>query len=154
MNVIRTFLIPKVFLLVFTIFIFMQNKGQNETQVKLIAITYWIKWLLVIQVLVKIHGMYECITSWCVLELVRTSELIAYLLRDLCDAIFIHRLLIGSETLFGQLLINCVSSGFPMSLLMPPDMGQVYACCSVVGSLHWFHRRWCQEIWFPRRWIS
>ena len=40
MNVIRTFVIQKVFLLVFTIFIFMQNKGQNETQVNLIIITY------------------------------------------------------------------------------------------------------------------
>ena len=40
MNVIGTFVIQKVFLLVFTIFIFMQNKGQNETQVKLIIITY------------------------------------------------------------------------------------------------------------------
>ena len=37
---IRTFVIQKVFLLVFTIFIFMQNKGQNKTQVKLIIITY------------------------------------------------------------------------------------------------------------------
>ena len=40
MDVIRTFVIQKVFLLVFTIFIFMQNKGENETQVKLIIITY------------------------------------------------------------------------------------------------------------------
>ena len=40
MNEIRIFVIQKVFLLVFTIFIFMQNKGQNETQVKLIIITY------------------------------------------------------------------------------------------------------------------
>ena len=40
MNIIRTFVIQKVFLLVFNIFIFMQNKGQNETQVKLIIITY------------------------------------------------------------------------------------------------------------------
>ena len=39
-NVIRTFVIQKVFLLVFTIFIFIQNKGQNETQVKLITISY------------------------------------------------------------------------------------------------------------------
>ena len=31
MNVIETFVIQKVFLLVFTIFIFMQNKRQNET---------------------------------------------------------------------------------------------------------------------------
>ena len=29
MNVIRTFFILKVFLLVFTIFVFMQNKGQK-----------------------------------------------------------------------------------------------------------------------------
>ena len=36
--------------LVFTIFIFTQNKGQNETPVKLIAITYWIKLFLVTQV--------------------------------------------------------------------------------------------------------
>ena len=40
MNVIRTFVIQKVFLLLFTIFIFMEKKGQNETQVKLIIITY------------------------------------------------------------------------------------------------------------------
>ena len=50
MNVIRTFVIQKVILLVFTIIIFMQNKGQNETQVKLITITYWIKLLLVTRV--------------------------------------------------------------------------------------------------------
>ena len=43
MNVIGTFVIQKVFLLVFTIFIFMQNKGQNKTQVKLIMVTYWNK---------------------------------------------------------------------------------------------------------------
>ena len=36
-------LVPKVFLLVFTIFIFLQNKGQNKTQVNLIKITYWNK---------------------------------------------------------------------------------------------------------------
>ena len=35
MNVIRSFVIQKVFLLMFTIFIFMQNKGQNETKVKI-----------------------------------------------------------------------------------------------------------------------
>ena len=29
------------------------------------------------------HGIYECITVWCVFELLRTSLLIAYLLRDL-----------------------------------------------------------------------
>ena len=35
MNVIWTFVIQKVFLFVLTIFIFMLNKGQNETQVKI-----------------------------------------------------------------------------------------------------------------------
>ena len=35
MNVIRTFVIQKAFLLVFTIFIFMQNNGQNETHIKI-----------------------------------------------------------------------------------------------------------------------
>ena len=40
MKVIRTFVVQKVFLLVFAIRIFMQNKGQNETRVKLIIITY------------------------------------------------------------------------------------------------------------------
>ena len=34
---------------VFTVFIFMQSKGQNKTKVKLISVTYWIKNLLVIQ---------------------------------------------------------------------------------------------------------
>ena len=44
MNVIRNFVIDSEGIwLVFTIFIFMQNKGQNETQVKLIIITYWNK---------------------------------------------------------------------------------------------------------------
>ena len=41
MNVIINFVIYSDGIrLVFTIFIFMQNKGQNETQVKLIIITY------------------------------------------------------------------------------------------------------------------
>ena len=41
MNVITTFVIySEGIWLVFTIFIFMQNKGQNETHVKLIAVTY------------------------------------------------------------------------------------------------------------------
>ena len=41
MNVIINFVIySEGIWLVFTIFIFMQNKGQNETQVKLIIITY------------------------------------------------------------------------------------------------------------------
>ena len=40
MNLIRNFVIQKVFWLVFTIFIFMQNKGQHETRVKLITVTY------------------------------------------------------------------------------------------------------------------
>ena len=35
------------------------------------------------------HGIYECITIWCVFELQRTSLLIAYLSRDLWDTIFI-----------------------------------------------------------------
>ena len=34
-------------------------------------------------------GIYECIKIWCVFKLVRTSLLIAYLLRDLWVAIFI-----------------------------------------------------------------
>ena len=89
MNVIRTCVIQKVFLLVFTIFIFMQNKGQNETKVKLITITYWIKLLLVTRVWGKNHVIYECITIWCVFELVHPSLLIAYLLKDLWDTIFI-----------------------------------------------------------------
>ena len=84
MDVIGTFVIQKVFLLVFTIFIFMQNKGQNETRVKLIIITYLNK----IVVSHNDHGIYECIIIWCVLELVRTSLLIAFLLRDLWDEIF------------------------------------------------------------------
>ena len=127
MNVIRTFVIQKEFLLVFTIFIFMQNKSQNETQVKLITITYWIKLLLVLPIRYN-HGIYECITVWSVFELLCTSLLIAYLLRDLWDAIF--RLLIGSETQFGQLLFNCVSSGLPMPLLMPHLMCRIHDCCS------------------------
>ena len=41
MNVIRNFVIySEGIWLVYTIFIFMQNKGQNETRVKLIIITY------------------------------------------------------------------------------------------------------------------
>ena len=121
--------------MVFTIFLFMQKKGKNETRVKLITITYWIKLLLVTRVFVKIHGMYECITSWCVFELVRTSLLIAYLLGDLWDAIFIYWLLIVSEMQFYRLLFNFVYSHPPMSLFMPHSMCRIYACCSVVLSI-------------------
>ena len=82
-------------------------------QIKLITIAYWIKLLLVTVVSVMYnHGIYECITVWCVVEFLRTSLLIAYLLRDLWDAILFYRLLIGSEIQFCQLLFNCVSSGF------------------------------------------
>ena len=112
-----------------------KTKVKNETKVKLITITYWIKWLLVTRVFVQIHGMYECITSWCVLELLRTSLLIAYLLSDLWDVIFIYRLLIVSEMQFCRLLFNCVYSDPPMSLFMPHGMCRIYACCSVVLSI-------------------
>ena len=44
MNVISYFVsYSEAILLVFTIFIYLQNKGQNETQVKLIIITYFNK---------------------------------------------------------------------------------------------------------------
>ena len=50
MNVIRNFVIQKVFWLVFTILIFVQNKGKNEAEVKLTTVsTYSIKLLLVTQ---------------------------------------------------------------------------------------------------------
>ena len=57
----------------------------------------------------------------------------------------IYRLLIGSEIQFGQLHFNCVSSGFPMSLFMPHGMCRIYACSSVVLSLHFSPGRWCWE---------
>ena len=69
------------------------------------------------------HGIYECITIWCVIELLRTSLLIAYLLRDLWDAIFIGYLSIA------YLLV------FSMPLLMPHGMWRINSCCSVVLSL-------------------
>ena len=81
MNAIRTFVIQKVFLLVFTIFIFMQNKGQNETQVKLFIITYLNK-IVVSHASIMIM-VYMNVLQFDVSELVCTSLLIAYLLRDL-----------------------------------------------------------------------
>ena len=50
MNVIRNFdIYSEGIWLVFTNFIFMQNKGQNETEVKWINVLIWIKLLLVTQ---------------------------------------------------------------------------------------------------------
>ena len=48
MNVIRNFVIQKVFVGVHYFYIY-ANKGQNETQVKLITVTYLIKLWLVTQ---------------------------------------------------------------------------------------------------------
>ena len=85
------------------------------------------------------HCIYECIRVWCVFELVRTSLLIANILRDLWDAIF--RLLIGLEIQFGQLLFNCLSSGFPNASAYATFMCQILACCSGVLSLHLSRRK-------------
>ena len=139
MNVIRIFDIQKVFYWCWLFFIFMQNKGQYEIQVKLITITYRTKWLLVTQVWGKNHGIYECIKIWCVFELIRTRLLIAYLLRDLWDAIFMVYL---SFQRYNS--VNFFSTVYPMlqSLLMPHGMCRIYACCSVVLSLHLLHWRW------------
>ena len=64
MNVIRTFVIQKLFLLVFTNFIFMQNKGQNETQVE-INYNYLLNKIIVSHRSIRYnHGIYECITIW------------------------------------------------------------------------------------------
>ena len=46
-----------LFHLVFTIFIFVQNKGQNKTQVKLITVTYWIKLLLVTEAQCMVYSL-------------------------------------------------------------------------------------------------
>ena len=86
----------------------MQNKGQNETQVKLITVTYWIKLLLVAQY--NDNGIYECITIWCVFELLRTSLLIAYLLRDLWDAISIGYLSVRRYN-----SVNSFSTAYPVA---------------------------------------
>ena len=109
------------------------------------------KWLVTqVQFLNYEHGIYECITVWCVFELLPTSLLIDYLLRDLWDAIF--RLLNGSEIKFGQFLFNCVSSGFTNAA--------VYATWHVASSrlLLWCALlalclivRWSYETRLPRR---
>ena len=119
--------------MVFTNFIFMQNKGQDETQVKLMTITYWIKWLLVTRVWGKNHGIYECITIWCVFELVRTSLLIAVLLRDLWDAIFIvywsFRRYNGSTSF--QLRIQWFSNGAAYATWHVSNL-RLLLCCALI----------------------
>ena len=75
MNAIRIFVIQMVFLLVFTIFIFMQNKGQNESRVKLIIITYLNK-IVVSHASIMIM-VYMNVLQFNVSELVCTSLLIA-----------------------------------------------------------------------------
>ena len=89
MNMIRTFVIQKVFLLVFTIFIFIA-KQRSKWNSRNINYNYLLNKIVGSHTSIRYsHGIYECITIWCVFELVRTSLLIDYLLRDLWDAIFI-----------------------------------------------------------------
>ena len=78
--------------------------------------------------------VYMNVLQFDVFELVRISLLISYLLKDLGDAIF--SLIIVSEIPFGQLLFNCVLSGFPMSLLMPHvhvSNLRLLMCCTLIA---------------------
>ena len=47
------------------------HRAKSETQVKLITVTYWIQMLLVVQS--HNHGIYKCITVWCVIKLLTTN---------------------------------------------------------------------------------
>ena len=107
---IRTFVIQKVFLLVFTIFIFMQNKGQNETQVKLIIITYLNKIVVSytsIMIMVYINVLQFDVCSYLY---VLVYWLHAYLLRDLWDAI----IMIGYLSVHRYNSVNFASTAYPV----------------------------------------
>ena len=70
-------------------------------------------------------------------ELLLTSLLIVYLLRDLWDAI-LYGLLISLEIQIGQLLFNCASSGFPNATVYATWHVSSSRCSSVL-SLHLSH---------------
>ena len=56
------------------------------------------------------HGIYVCITIWCVqIAMYKFTDFLPIERFMRCN---IYRLLIGSEIQFGQLIFNCISSGF------------------------------------------
>ena len=136
---IRTFVIQKVFYW-YSLFSYLCKTKVKWNSAK-INYKYLLNKIVVSHTSIRYsHGIYKCITIWCVLELVRNGLLIAYLLRDLWDAIFTGYLSFWRYNLV-QLLFNCISSGFPMALPMTHGTCRIYACCSVVLSLPLFHRR-------------
>ena len=114
----------------FTIFLFMQNKGKNETRVKLIIITYLNK-------IVVSHTSILIMVYMNVLQFDVYSNCLPIERFMRCN---ISRLLIASEIQFSQLLFNCLLSGFPMLLHMPHGKCLIHACCSGVLSLHLSHQ--------------
>ena len=125
---------------VFTIFIFMQNKGQNETQVKLIRVTYWIKLLLVTQVQCMIIMVYMNVLQF---DVCSNCCLLVYWLPTYWEIYEMQYLGYLSVQRYNS--VNSFSTAHPvvfqMPLLMPHGMCRIHACCS----LHLFHH--VLELW-------
>ena len=128
--------------MVFTIFIFMQNKGQIETQVELIIITYLNK-------IVVSHTSTMIMLYMNVLQFDVSSIccILVYWLPTYWEIYEIQyfRLIIGSEIQFGQLLFNCTSSSFSNVAAYATLQCRIHACCSGVLWLHLYHR--ALELW-------
>ena len=130
-------LLLRRYLVGFTIFIFMQNKGQNETLVKLITVTYWIKFWLVTQAQCMIM-VYMKVFQF---DVCSNCYVLVYWLRTYWE--------IYEMQYFGYLsvrrynLVNSISTVylvvFQKLLLMPLGMCQIRACFSDVLSLHLSH---------------
>ena len=122
--------------LVFTIFIFMQNKGQNETQVILITVTYWIKLLFS-------HASTMIMVYMNVLQFDVCSNCCVLVYRFLTYWEIYEMQYLGYLSVRRYNSVNSISTAHPvvfqMPLLMPLGMCQVHACCSCVLSLHLSH---------------
>ena len=135
MNVARNFIIQKVFLWYSLFFIFMQNKGKNEIQVKLIT-----------GILIE----KNCGKSY--------KHIIMHNKNVLPFDVF-ELLRIRSNSHYVLLLFNWASSGFPnAAVIMPHGMCQVHAVVliALVSSCRWSYetrlprRCSCREVTFSR----
>ena len=134
MNVIINFVIYSDGIwLVFAIFIFMQNKGQNKTQVKLIIITYLNKIVVshtstIIMVYMNVLQFDVCSNCYVLVYWLSTNW-------EIYEMQY-FRLLIGSEIQFLQLLFNCVSSGFPNAAVYATwhvSNSRLLLCCALIA---------------------
>ena len=116
----------------------MQNKGQNETQGK-INYSYLLNKIMVSHTsTIRDHGIYECITVWCVFELLRTTVYWLPTYWEIYEMQYLGYLSVRRYNSVNSFSI-AYTVVFQMPQFMPHGMCPVHACYSGVLCLHLSH---------------